>query len=167
LDQDAPADIGAPAPGARISAEIPESDSGSGPVAAVASSSLYINLDILGGMTESAKDGYRDCIAKYASALAREASRLEEAERAENLDKQEITTTMVVKADDLLRHPPSADATATISILAAQAVSFAAAIVTPIFGADLHSSWQWTVTITCGIIAVISQVYAIIAVRRR
>lgn len=128
---------------------------------------IIIDLDIIGGMTETACERYKDCIVRFAGALAREASRLEEADRAEDVEKPEITTTMVVKANDLIRHPPIDRPPTSIRILIAQAVAFAAAMLTPIFGANLHSVWQWTVTVLCGIIAVIAQIFAIIAVRRR
>jgi hypothetical protein len=128
---------------------------------------IIIDLDIIGGMTETACERYRDCIVKFAGALAREASRLEEADRAEDVDKPEITTTMVVKANDLIRHPIIDPPSPRIVIIIAQAVAFAAAMLTPIFGSNLHSDWQWTVTVLCGILAVVAQIFAIIAVRRR
>jgi hypothetical protein len=128
---------------------------------------IIIDLDIISGMTESACEHYKGCIFKFAGALAREASRLEEADRAEDIDIPEITATMVVKANDLIRHPPVERTQTSIPILIAQALAFAAAMLTPIFGSNLHSKWQWTVTILCGILATASEVFAIIAVRRR
>jgi hypothetical protein len=128
---------------------------------------IVIDPDIIGGMTDTACERYKDCIVKFAGALAREASRLEEADRAEDVEKPEITATMVVKANDFIRHPPSSAPLATIPILTAQAVAFATAMLTPIFGAALHSAWQWTVTIICGILALVAQIFAIVAVRRR
>jgi hypothetical protein len=129
---------------------------------------LLVNLDILAGMTESATTRYRDCVKKFAAALGREASRLEEADRAEEIDKPEITTTMVVKANDLLRHPPSNNVVSSIPVIVAQTVSFGLAIATPIiFGVGLPPVWHWTATAMSGILAVASQVYAILAVRRK
>jgi hypothetical protein len=131
------------------------------------STQVVIDLDVIGGMTDSACKRYKECILKFASALAREASRLEEADRAEDLDKPEITTTMVVKANNLIRHPPIQRPQTSIPILVAQALAFATAMLTPIFGANLHSKWQWTATFLCGIMATASEVFAIVAVRRR
>ena len=128
---------------------------------------LLLNVDSTGGMSEAAYLRYKECIVKFASALAREASRLEEADRAEDIDRPEITATMVVKANELIRHPPSTDTSPGTYIIAAQALSFAAAMLTPIFGSELHSVWQWVVTIICGTVALASQIFAIIAVRRR
>ncbi len=145
----------------------PHGSSKSVPGFAPDSAQLVIELDIIDGMSDNARERYKECITKFAGALAREASRLEEADRAEDCDKPEITTTMVVKANDLIRHPSIDRASVSIPILVAQALSFVAAILTPIFGAELHSAWQWTVTVLCGIIALVSQVFAIVTVRRR
>jgi hypothetical protein len=131
------------------------------------SAHIVLDGDILGGMSDRACERYKDCIVKFAGSLAREASRLEEADRAEEVDKPEITATMIVKANDIIRNPPTIRPPTSIPTLIAQAVAFTAALLTPIFGADLHSDWQWTVTVLCGIIAVVAQVFAIIAVRRR
>jgi len=127
---------------------------------------IIIELDISGGMSDTACKQYKECVSKFASALAREASRLEEAARAKELNMPEITATMVAKADDLLRNPPASQASTRIPTLAAQAVAFVGAMLTPIFGATLHSYWQWTVAVTCGIIAIAAQVYAIFSARR-
>jgi hypothetical protein len=131
------------------------------------SGQIVIDLDTTGGMTSEARKQYRDCIRKYALALAREASRLEEAERAKNLEKPEITATMVTKADDYILNPPVDDASRSMTVLVAQALAFILAILTPIFGATLHSYWQWTVACFCGIMALVAQVYALFSVRRR
>jgi hypothetical protein len=160
-----PDDIGLPVPspreGGAASQPDPDEQTDIG-------TSILLNLDILSGLSDSARIHYKECIKKFASALAREASRLEEADRAEEADKPEITTTMVVKANDLLRRPPSNDATSSISTVLAQTASFGLGIMTPIiFGAGLPSPWQWTTTIICGILAVICQTYAIVVVRRR
>jgi hypothetical protein len=159
------------------SVDVPESQPGKQGMAPAAgadaigrannNSQIIIDLDITGGMTDTACGHYKDCIVKFASALAREASRLEEADRAEDVKKPEITATMVVKANDLIRHPPVDVPPTSIHILVAQAVAFAAAMLTPIFGSALHSPWQWTITVLCGILAVVAQVFAIVAVRRR
>jgi hypothetical protein len=131
------------------------------------STQMLINLDTMGGMSETACERYKDCIIRFAGALARETSRLEEADRAEDVDKPEITATMVAKANELIRHPPIDPSSSGVSILASQAVAFAAAMVTPILGGYLHSPWQWTITVLCGILALSSQLFAIVAVRRR
>jgi hypothetical protein len=128
---------------------------------------IVIDLDTTGGMTLEAKKQYKDCIRKYAIALAREASRLEEGERAKNLEKPEITATMVTKADDFILNPPVDDPSKSATVLVAQAVAFILAILTLIFGATLHSYWQWTVACLCGIMARVAQVYALFSVRRR
>ena len=130
---------------------------------------LLVTLDILGGMTESAKKQYKDCIKRFGAALAREASRLEEADRPEEIDKPEITTAMIVKANDLLRHPASDSSTSSIRAIVSQTTSFGLAIATPItFGANLPAPWHWTTTVASGILAVASQVYAtILTVRRK
>ena len=128
---------------------------------------IVISSDIIGGMSDTACERYQDCIMRFANALAREASRLEEADRAEDVDKPEITATMVAKANEIVRYPLIDPPQASIAIQSAQAVAFAAAMVTPIFGANLHSKWQWTITFLCGILALVSQIYAIVAVRRR
>ena len=128
---------------------------------------IVIEPDMSGGMSDAACGQYKDCVGKFASALAREASRLEEAARAKELDMPEITATMVAKANDLLRNPPVGQASTRIPALLAQAVAFVGAMLTPIFGVTLHSYWQWTVAVTCGIIACAAQVYAIFSVRRR
>jgi hypothetical protein len=122
---------------------------------------------MLSGMTESAVGRFSECVLKFAAALAREASRLEEADRAEDVRKPEITMTMVVKANNLIRHPAIEGDSAKAAITIAQITAIAATIVTPIFGANLHSLWQWTATIGCGILALVSQAYAIFAARRK
>lgn len=128
---------------------------------------LHIALDMLSGMTDSAVEHYKGCITKFAEALAREASRLEEAQRAVEVRKPEITTTMIVKANDVLRRPRSNDPTTKIPVIIAQITSLLAVIVTPIFGANLHSIWQWTATFACGIMALAGQAYVALVVRRK
>jgi hypothetical protein len=128
---------------------------------------LHLELDMLSGMTPSAAEHYKICITKYAEALAREASRLEEAQRAEDIHGPEITTTMVAKANEVLRRPRGNDPTTKIPVITAQMVSLLAGTATPIFGANLHSIWQWTATFACGIIAVAGQVYVALVVRRK
>ena len=130
-------------------------------------SHLIVEVDISGGMSDTACKQYKESIEKFASALAREASRLEEADRAKELDMPEITATMVAKANELLRNPPVDRSGTRISFLLAQASAFVFAMLTPIFGATLHSYWQWTVAVTCGIIASAAQIYAIFSVRRK
>jgi hypothetical protein len=126
------------------------------------------NTDIYAGMTTSAQDEFERCVTKFARALAREASRLEEANRAEDVIKAEIVASMVVNANEVLRRPRSEEPKASAFITVAQAASFALAIATPIvFGAGLPTPYQWTATVACGILAVASQIYAIVKVRRK
>jgi hypothetical protein len=162
-----PTDVGTSASGAgnrrETAAQVPDTSGAS----AMAHTRLHIELEMLSGMTPSAVEHYKQCVTKYAEALAREASRLEEAQRAEEIGGPEITTTMVVKANDVLRRPRVNDPTTKVPVAVAQITSLMAGIVTPIFGANLHSIWQWTVTFACGIIAVAGQVYVALVVRRK
>jgi hypothetical protein len=128
---------------------------------------IVIDLEILGGMSTNAHNKYKVCVKKFASSLAREASRLEEEDRAEDVDRPEITTSMVIKANELIRRPPAVRVPTSIPLIAAQSMAFVMAMLTPIFGATLHSAWQWTATIVCGIIALTSQIFAIVAARRK
>lgn len=167
MEHDAtPTNVGSPASESGDRPEVPEQVSDIARAAAIYQR-LHIELDMLHGMTASAIDHYKICVTKYAEALAREVSRLEEAQRAEEIRKPEITTTMVVKANDVLRHPRNNDPTAKVPVIIAQIVSLLAVIVTPIFGANLHSIWQWTVTISCGIMALAGQAYVALVVRRK
>lgn len=162
-----PTDVGTPVPGAGnqrgAAGQVPDMSGAS----ALEHHQVHIELDMLSGMTSSAVEHYKGCIMKFAEALAREASRLEEAQRAEEIRKPEITTTMIVKANDVLRRPRSNDPTTKIPVIVAQITSLLAVIVTPIFGANLHSIWQWTATFACGIIALAGQAYVALVVRRK
>ena len=125
-----------------------------------------IELDMSGGMSDAAREQFKECVKKYGSALAREASRLEEAGREEGL-VPEITATMVAKANDYLRNPPVGQASLRVPALVSQILAFVGAILTPIFGATLHSYWQWALAVVCGVMASIAQGYAIFSVRRK
>lgn len=131
------------------------------PTTADAYDELRLKLDIITGMSDAAKLRYKDCILKFAKTVAREASRIELADRADDADKPEITASMVSKADDSVRSPPSNASRLSIRVVTAQALAFAMAILTPIFGSELHSKWQWTITIICAIIALGSELYAL------
>lgn len=168
MEHDAtPADVGTSAPGAGDPRETAEQVPDTSGTSAIAHTQLHVKLDMLSGMTPSAVEHYKVCVTRYAEALARETSRLEEAQRAEDIHRPEITTTMVAKANEVLRRPRGIDPTTRGPVIIAQITSLLAGIVTPIFGANLHSIWQWTVTFTCGIIAVAGQVYVALVVRRK
>lgn len=126
-----------------------------------------IEIAVINGMTKGAVKCYEECVAKYASALALEASRLEQADRAEDISDPEITASMVMKSNDYLRHRQNVQAKVSILEIIFQVVAFGAAIVTPIFGASLHSVWQWTAAFGSGIIAMGSELYVILAAVRR
>ncbi len=159
------ADAGSALLGSGITTSSPQSDElvNSGKVKA----KVEINIDILNGMTRVAAENYKECVSKFASALAREASRLEQDDRAIDIEEPEVTATMVLKANDLLRNPRIEPPKLSITMIIAQVIAFSFGILTPIFGSELHSIWQWTVTIACGIIAVAAQTYAIVAAVRR
>lgn len=127
-----------------------------------------LNTDICVGMTGAARRVFDRCVTRYGLALARESSRLEEANRAEDVIKAEITATMVVNANDVLRPPRNYEQKASIFVTFALVTSFALAIATPIvFATGLTGPWRWTATSACGILAVAGQLYAIVKVRRK
>jgi hypothetical protein len=127
-----------------------------------------LDNDICSGMTTAALQEYERSVIRFGLALTRESSRLEEANRAEDVIKAEITTSMVVNANEVLRHPRIEELKTAVSLTLAQATSFALAIATPIiFVAVLNPAWRWTATVACGILAVAGQVYTIIKVRRK
>lgn len=130
---------------------------------------ISLRLNIPDGATQNVLEHYKKCVAAFAKDLSWETSRLEMDQRAKTIDKPEITATMVDKANEAIRSPPAEKTPLSIPLLVAQLVSFAAAIMTPIFGAALHSRWQWTVAIGCGILALACQTYVVIsiAVRRK
>lgn len=121
-----------------------------------------------GGMSSAASDQFTRCVKDFGMALARETSRLEEAERAESIQEPEITATMVIKANEQVRNPnPDVPAPVPPGPLAAQIVALPAAILAGIFGSHLNSDWQWLTMVIAFVLAVIAQGYAIIALRRR
>jgi len=103
---------------------------------------LELRVAVPGGMTEGAVDHFRRCVHEFTVDLSREASRLEEAVRAKGVPRPEITTTMVVNANEAVRNPLSSQGTTPNTVLIAQSVAFTAGILTPISGAYLHSVLQ-------------------------
>jgi hypothetical protein len=128
---------------------------------------VRLRLEVISGMTDSARACYRQCIQKFAKLLANEASRIELGDRAPDADKPEITTSMVYKASDSILNPPAGETRPSLKILISQFVAFVGAILTPICGAYLHSRYQWTATIICGIIAVGSELYSLVRLMRK
>jgi hypothetical protein len=118
-------------------------------------------------MVGGAADHFGSCVRQYALDLLRETSRLEEAARAKSIARPEITTTMVINADDAVRHALDSRESLPIPILLAQSLAFTTAIIASVSGAYLHSWLQWILTGLFGLIAASSQVYALFAVRRK
>jgi hypothetical protein len=58
------------------------------------------------GMTDGAQLKFAESVREFAAALARETARLEEAGRDQVVHEVEITTTMVVRADEVVRRGP-------------------------------------------------------------
>lgn len=58
------------------------------------------------GATPAAIERYKQSVRKFAVALTRETSRLEEAHRIDDEGIVEITTSMVATANELIRNPP-------------------------------------------------------------
>jgi hypothetical protein len=129
--------------------------------------SVAVHVTVPSGMTDGAVDRYGECVRQFALDLSRETSRLEEAARAKGIARPEITTTMVVNANEAVRHPLTDDTPMPVRILIAQSVAFATAILAPISGAYLHSWSQWALTGFFGLVAIAAQTYAIFALRRR
>jgi len=132
--------------------------------------SVTIDLDILSGMTEPAIVKYKDAVRRFGQSLARETSRLEEAQRAEGIDNPEVTATMVVKANDALRNPPKTEEpTSRRSYMLTQTAAFAFGIGTPVvFSVSaLHGAWHWVTTLLCGAAAVGFYIYSYVIVRRK
>lgn len=129
--------------------------------------SVQLPLTVPGGMTEGAVDHFAQCVHRFALDLARETSRLEEGERANTLDDPEITTTMVVKANDAVRNPLSTSAQPTLAVAVFQLVAFSFGILAAIAGAYLHSWQQWLLTSFFALIAVSAEVFSIFTLRRR
>jgi hypothetical protein len=86
-------------------------------------------------MSPVATDQFTQCVQDFAWALARETSRLEEAERAKSIQHAEITATMVVKANDQVRNP-EAETPAPVPLrpFVAQLVAFPTTISVGILG---------------------------------
>lgn len=128
---------------------------------------VEFRVSVPGGTTTAAVDRYITCVQDFARALSRETSRLEEAERADVLERPEITATMVVKAYEEVRKPKVGSEPIPPWPLIAQVIAFAAAMLAGIFGSYLNSRWQWGATIGIASIGLFAQGYAIMALRRR
>jgi hypothetical protein len=129
--------------------------------------SVDLCVTVPSGMTDGAVERFGECVHQFALDLSRETSRLEEAARAEIIARPEITTTMVINANEAVRHPLNSNGPMPVLVLIAQSVAFAAAILAPISGAYLHSWLQWVLTALFGTVAIATQTYAIFALRRR
>lgn len=129
---------------------------------------VTIEIFIPSGMTEAATQRFAECVNDFGLALSRETSRLEEAERADAVDGPEITTTMVIKANEEVRNPRQEEEPPIPPWpLVAQIIAFAAAMFAGVFGSYLNSRWQWVAMILCSVIGIVAQGYAIVALRRR
>jgi hypothetical protein len=128
---------------------------------------VELRVTVPGGMTAGAVEHFATCVDRFALDLSRETSRLEEAARAKSIDKPEITSTMVIDADQAVRNSLTSKSVVPTRVLIAQALAFATGILAPISGAYLHSWLQWVLTSLFGVIAIAAQTYAIFALRRR
>lgn len=112
------------------------------------------------GMTEAAKKRFENYVQRFTDDLSRETMRLEEGARAPDLDEREITATIVVKANEVVRRPPDPSNVSSVvagPILAVQTFAFAAALVDGVLGSYLHSTWQWLAFVTTLVVAVSAQ----------
>jgi hypothetical protein len=119
------------------------------------------------GISDLASGHFREFVFRFALDLSREASRLEEEKRVKGIDDPEVTTSMVVNANDVVRNPSAAGSQPKADVVIAQAVAFVLAISTGIAGAYLHSVFHWILTIGLGLIALGAQAYSIATPLRR
>ncbi|MEV6033600.1 hypothetical protein AB0L65_20765 [Nonomuraea sp. NPDC052116] len=129
--------------------------------------SVSVNMD---GCTKPAEDQVALYVQRFADDLARETMRLEEGSREQDLRGREIISSMVVKANKVIRSPAidlvprGPDRKYTVTL---QSASFCLAIVAGVFGSYLNSTWQWVAFVILFIAATASQVISLILTWRK
>jgi hypothetical protein len=147
---------------------------GAVPAAAEITNVVQVRYALLDGMTAGAAARFQEEVRQFAASLARETSRLEEAQRVEDEETVEITTTMVANAAGAIRRHKSSESTPLSQVPQTSNPTFMwtifatiSGIVAGIFGSYLHSAWQWVGCIIFGVLTMIFLVLAYYKVVRR
>ncbi|MEU4245920.1 hypothetical protein AB0F15_00760 [Amycolatopsis sp. NPDC026612] len=118
------------------------------------------------GMTEAARQKFAEAVEDFSAALERETARLEEAERDEDVREPEITATMVIRANEVVRRGPLPESERDRSVLATsiQVVGLASLAAVGVLGSYLRGPLLVSIFIVLAVIALVANGYAI---RRR
>ncbi len=122
---------------------------------------IHFDLPLdLEGFSDPATDQLRAHVSEFAKALVLEAARVEVAYRADGADTAEVTRTMVIKANEVVRRPPSStDLPRSPRSVIIYGVTLAATLGAGQMGAYLHSWWQITLCCVIALAAVASGAY--------
>lgn len=128
---------------------------------------LQVPVTVPGGMTDGAEIRFARCVREFGLALARETSRLEEAGRVLGEEDPEITTSMVIKANEAVRNPGASENRISWVVIISQIAVVPTSLVSGVFGSYLTSPLRWAGCIAFGILAFVAQTHAVIALWRR
>lgn len=130
--------------------------------------SVQVTFLLDGGMSTGATDRFRECVRGFGSSLIREVYRLEESERVPGEHTVEITSSMVVKADEAVRNSQhKAQRTVPTFALISPIAGTLSGLVAGIFGSYLNSWWQWALCVLFGVLAVVFLTLGTFELRRR
>lgn len=152
---------GAHPPTTRRAGHVPSDDPPSEP-----EWTFHVKVELT-GFAGDAADHFKRSVLDFSGDLEQETSLLELADRADGSSSAVITPGMVSRANKLLRSGSSGIGGTTTSLILAQVAVLPSTIVAGVFGSYLHSLWQWAGLVGSGSIALICQIYMVLAVSRR
>jgi hypothetical protein len=128
---------------------------------------VHLQVRLPGRPAGSAAARFAGFVQGFATDLAKETSRLELEARADGEGEPVVTPSMVTKANGAVRNPRPKPTGPLWLLLTAQVAVLPTSIVAGVFGSYLHSWWQWAGLIAASAVALICQIYVVLAVVRR
>jgi hypothetical protein len=137
------------------------------PVASDDEQTLHVVVQLPGRPAGVAAERFEGYVRRFAVDLAKETSRLELDARADGEEEPVVTPSMVTKANFAVRNPRSEASGPLWMLISTQIAVTPTGIVAGVFGSYLHSWWQWTGLLASGGMALVCQIYVVLAVIRR
>jgi hypothetical protein len=137
------------------------------PVAPADEQTLHVAVQLPGRPAGAAAERFEGYVRRFAVELAKETSRLELGARADGEEDPVVTPSMVTKANDAVRYPRTEPSGPLWMLILTQIAVTPTGIAAGVFGSYLHSWWQWSGLFVSGGLALVCQIYVVLAVIRR